>query len=126
MGNNISLPQYQGSNEVMTGFVVRVTEQQKKYLPMIQQAMNCPSEGTALNLLTQAEAATVRQHKRQQHDYLPTTEPKPFTVSYKYSKADKEALEYLQSFYKAPSRGDVVCHLLNQAIAILESGKDGE
>ena len=126
MGNNISLPQYQRSNEVLMGFVVRVSERQKKYLPIIQQAMNCPSEGTALNLLTQAEAVAVRQHKRQQYDYLPTTEPKPFTVSYKYSKADKEALEYLQSFYNAPSRGDVVCHLLNQAIAILDAGKDGE
>ena len=126
MDTNSVLPQYQRSNEVLMGFVVRVTERQKKYLPMIQQAMNCPSEGTALNLLTQAEAVAVRQHERQQHDYLPTTEPKPFTISYKYSKADRQALEYLRDFYKAPSRGDVVCHLLNQAIAILESGKVGE
>ena len=126
MDTNSVLPQYQGSNEVMTGFNARVTAKQREYLPIIQQAMNCPSEGTALNLLTQAEAVAVRQHDRQQHDYLPTTEPKPFTISYKYSKADRQALEYLQSFYNAPSRGDVICHLLNQAIAILESGKDGE
>lgn len=126
MDTNSVLPQYQGSNEVMTGFVVRVTAKQREYLPIIRKAMNCPSEGTTLNLLTQAEAVAVRQHERQTFDYLPTTEPKPFTVSYKYSKADKEALEYLRDFYKAPSRGDVVCHLLNQAIAILESGKDGE
>lgn len=126
MGNNISLPQYQGSNEVMTGFNARVTAKQREYLTIIRKAMNCPSEGTALNLLTQAEAVAVRQHERQQHDYLPTTEPKPFTISYKYSKADRQALEYLRDFYNAPSRGDVVCHLLNQAIAILDAGKDGE
>lgn len=125
MIKNSVLPQYMGSTEPMSGFAFRISEKQKKYLPIIQQAMKCPSEGTALNLLAQAEAVAVHNRERIPEEYLPTTDPKPFTVSYKYSRADKEALEFLQAFYKAPSRGDVVCHLLNQAILILDT-KDGE
>ena len=125
MGNNVALPQYKRNTVPMSVNTVRVSEKQKSILPVLRDAMQCPSDGTVINLLTSAEVIAVHNHQHLPEQYIPTTDPKPFTVCYKYSQADKEALEFLKEFYKAPSRAYVVCHLINQAILVLNT-KDGE
>lgn len=127
MHNNMSasLPQWQGETVPMVQSTVRISERQRNNLDRITNATNAPSIGASIRLMTVTEAQLVKDGIRKPDDYIPTTEPREYTLGFKLRESDKIALFELRYFYNAKSISDVVCHLLNHAIRVLDE-KDGE
>jgi len=127
MHRNISasLPQWKGDSVPMVPATVRITEGLRNNLDRITEATNAPSIGAAIRLMTVTESQLVKDGIRKPADYIPTTDPRQYTLGFKLRESDRIALFELKYFYSAKSISDVVCHLLNQAVRIID-GKDGE
>ena len=108
----------------MKGTTVRISEKQRSNIDRIIKATNAQSIGASLRLLASAEMTAVNDGLRSPADYIPTTEPKLYTIGYKLSAHDMDTLASLRTFYNAQSLSDTVCHLMNQIISELE--KAGE
>ena len=119
------IPKYPTTvNVPMKAMSVRIAESQYSNISRIIEATNAPSIGASVRLLIAEDSTAVSEGLRSPEDYLPTTEPKLFTIGLKVSDSDRDALEKLRTFYHAPSLSDTVCHLLNQIISALEKVGD--
>ncbi len=115
MNNNI-LPRFDAQPLSVCG--LRITEKQRAYIPALLDATGAPTVSALIRLLiNSADSHAV---------YSPVAESRPYSISYKLQSEQKHRLEELRSAYNARTVSDVVCYLLNQAIAILDAGKDGE
>ena len=124
MENTVSrIPKYPTSVP-MRSTTIRISEIQRSNLDRIIKATNAQSIGASIRLLINAEITAIRDGLRTPIDYIPTREPKLYTIGFKLSEADTESLSVLRKFYSAQSISDTVCHLLNGII--VELTKDGE
>ena len=121
--NTARIPQYPNTAP-MKGTSIRISEKQRSNIDRIVKATNAQSIGASVRLLITAEITAVDSGQRKPADYIPTNEPKLYTIGLKLSDAGIEDLTKLSSFYNAPSISDTVCHLLNQVITELEKVGD--
>ena len=119
------IPKYPNTESLpLKAMTVRISEKQRANIDRIVEATNAPSIGASVRLLITEEMTAVNKGQRQPADYIPTDEPKLYTVGLKVSNTGRSDLEHLRMFYHAPSLSDTVCHLMNSVIRELE--KAGE
>ena len=120
MENTVSrIPQYP-TVAPMRGTTIRITEKQRANIARIVKATNAQSIGASVRLLITEEINAVNKGQRQPDDYIPTNDPKLYTLGFKVSESDRQSLDKLRTFYHAPSTSDTVCYLMNQVISELE------
>lgn len=122
---SVRIPKYPATvSAPMKAMTVRIAECQRSYIDRIINATNAPSLGASIRLMIAEDMTAVTEGLRSPADYLPTIEPKLYTIGLKVSDSDRVSLERLRTFYHAPSLSDTVCHLLNQIISELEKVGD--
>ena len=120
--NSARIPKYPDTNTLpLKAMTVRISESQRANIDRIISATNARSLGASVRLLISEDMTAVTEGVRSPEDYIPTNEPKLYTIGLKVSDSGREALDRLRTFYGAPSISDTVCHLLNAVIRELNS-----
>lgn len=116
------IPKYSNTERLpLHAMTVRISEYQRANIDRIISATNARSLGASVRLLITEDVTAISEGLRSPADYIPTNEPKLYTVGLKVSDTGREALDRLRTFYGAPSISDTVCHLLNSVIRELDT-----
>ena len=122
--SRISVPSYKPIPPVKRSCTtVRLTEKQFYSLPKLKEGIGCPSLASTVLTCIHQLFDDMQNNLCSPEEYIPTTEPNPFTFNFSVSEEDRIELAELKCFYGMRTNSQLIGFILDKYADALESRK---